>query len=430
MVPMKDEMDEHLLSLLYRLRKVAPLNPQAVSEERSKFLAQGKIFRAAVSQQQERRHIGWINTLILAFQRKERKPMLNALMAIVISVVVLFGGAGATVYAAQGSLPDQPLYQVKTWSEDARLALTGSTQQKLDLNLEFTDRRVVEAVKLQAAGKAVPEGVVTRLQQELEAALQIAAGMNDPQLVQALAQIRQEAESQLQTVASAMGGALKPGDPTMARLQERLQEQVQLAAAGEADPQGFRLEVRNRHRQNQPTPIPQPTQPGSPTHMPINTPAPTGTSYGPGPGAGQPSGTPGQYGPGEPNPSRTPEPTGGSYGPGPGTGQPTGTPGGYGPGPHAGTVTCTPVHDGGGPGPGPMNPSATPQAGNPGGGNGQATATPEHGGNGGGNGQSTATPGQGGNGGGNGQSTATPQGGGGGQGGQPTDAPGGGGGKP
>ena len=336
--------------------------------------------------------------------------MLNALMTIVISIVVLFGGAGATVFAAQGSLPDQTLYEVKTWSEDARLALTGSAQEKLELNLEFTDRRVAEAVKLQAAGKPVPEGVMTRLQQELEAALRVAAGMDDPQLVQALVQIRQEAEVQVQTVVSAMNGGLKQGNPTLERIQERLQEQTRLAAAGEADPQGFRLQVRNRDRQNQPTQIPQPTQPSSPTHLPVNTPVPSGTSYGPGPGAGRPTGTPGQYGPGEPNPSRTPEPTGTSYGPGPGAGQPSGTPGGYGPGPNAGTTTCTPAHDGDGPGPGPLNPSATPQHGNPGGGNGPATATPQQGGNG----PATVTPQQGGNG----------------EGGQPTDNPGQGGGRP
>ena len=109
MVPTKIELDEYIKGLLNRLRRVTPLNPQAVAEERAKYLAQGEIFRAAVSQPDNRRHIGWINTFVLAFRRKERIPMLNALMAIVISVTVLFGGAGATVYAAQGSLPDKPI---------------------------------------------------------------------------------------------------------------------------------------------------------------------------------------------------------------------------------------------------------------------------------------------------------------------------------
>jgi Domain of unknown function (DUF5667) len=390
-----NELDEHLKGMLNRLRRVASLPPQAVAEERAKFLAQGEIFRTAVSQPGDRRHIGWINTFVLAFRRKERIPMLNAMMAIIISITAVFGGAGATVYAAQGSLPDQPLYQVKTWSEDARLALAGSAQGKLDLTLEFADRRVAEAIKLQAAGKSIPAGVTTRLQEELDTALQIAAGMNDPQLVQALAQIRQQAEVQVQIMAGVMNTGSNQGDPVLARIQERLQEQLRLAAVGESDPQVFRLQVRDRDRLNRPTQTPQPTQPGPATHTPGAMPVPTGTSYGPGPGAGQPTGTPGHYGPGEPNPSQTPEPTGGSYGPGPGAGQPSETPGGYGPGPHAGTATCTPAHDGDGPGPGPLNPSATPQAGDPGGGNGQATVTPQQGGNGEG-GQPTEDPGHGG----------------------------------
>ena len=418
MVPTKIVLDEYINGLLNRLRRVTPLNPRAVAEERAKFLAQGEIFRAAVSQPGNRRHIGWINTFVLAFQRKERKPMLNALLAIVMSVTVLFGGAGATVYAAQGSLPDQPLYQVKTWSEDARLSLTSSAQGKLDLNLEFADRRVAEIVRLQAAGKTISEGVSARFHQELNAALKIAAGMDDPQMLPALVQIRQQAEVQAQVMAAVMNAGANQGDPVLARVQERLQEQARLAAAGEADPQGFRIQVRDRDRVNRPTQTPHPTQPGTAIHTPGATPEPTGTSYGPGPGAGhptgtpghygpgepnpsqtpqptggsygpgpgagQPTGTPGHYGPGEPNPSRTPEPTGGSYGPGPDAGQPTGTPGGYGPGPQAGTATCTPAQDGGGPGPGPLNPSTTPPAGDPGGGNGGEGQPTEGSGQGGG----------------------------------------------
>lgn len=381
MTSTKNGLNEHLEGLLNRFRMVAPLDPQAVADERAKFLAQGETFRTAVSQRSNRRHNGWINNLSHSFQRKERIPMLNALIAMIVTLTIVFGGAGATVYAAQGSMPDQPLYPVKTWSEDSRISLAGSAQGKLDMTLEFTDRRVAEVIKLQATGKSIPAGVTNRLQQELNAALQIAAGMDDPKMVQALAQIRQQAEIQSQIVASVVNAGPNQGDPTLARIQERLQEQVRLAAAGEADPQGFRIQVGDRDRLNRPSQTPQPTQPRPATHTPAPTPVPSGGSYGPGPG--------------EPNPSQTPQPTGGSYGPGPDAGQSTKTPGGYGPGPQAGTATCTPAHDGDGPGPGPLNPSATPQAGEPGDGNGPATVTPQHGDNGQG-GQPTEEPGQGG----------------------------------
>ncbi len=363
MTPTENELDEHLYRLLDRARTAPPLDPQIVAQERAKFLAQGELFRSAASQTKSRRHIGWINTLVIAFQRKERIPMLHTLIAIIVTITLFFGGAGATVYAAQGSLPDEALYPIKTWSENVRLSLAGSSQGKLDLTLEFTERRVAEIVDLQASARQVPEGVVNRLQEELDAALRIAAGMNDSQMVQALEQIRLRAETQSQIMTALMAGGSGQEGQVLARIQERLQEQTQLAAGGEADPQGFRLQVRNRDRQNRPTQAPNPTQPGPNPHTPSAMPSPTGNSYGPGPGGNQATGTPGQYGPGEPNPSKTPLPTGGSYGPGPGAGQQTSTPGGYGPGPQAGTSTCTPAQNGrSGPGP---NPSQTPQVGGP-----------------------------------------------------------------
>jgi hypothetical protein len=372
---------------------VTPLDAQAVAEERAKFLGQGEKFRAAVSRPKDRRHKEWINNLILVFRRKEHSLMLNTLIAIVVTITLVFGGGGVTVYAAQGSLPDEPLYAVKTWSEDTRLALAGSSQEKLDLTLDFTNRRVEEMTRLQAGGKAIPGGVSVRMQNELEEALKIAAGMEDAQMIQALEQVRLQAETHSQAVAAVMGD-----NPELARLQERLQEQVQLAAGGASDPQGFRLRVRERERQNNPAQTPNPT--GSPnlTHTPPATPQPTGTSYGPGPNGNQHTGTPGHYGPGEPNTSRTPVPTGGSYGPGPGSGQPSTTPGGYGPGPHAGTSTCTPQGTGQ-PGNG-ANPSQTPGAGGPGNGSGDGSpnpsVTPQPGGPEQGGGQPTEAPGQGG----------------------------------
>ena len=131
------------------------------------------------------------------------------------------------------------------------------------------------------------------MQEELNAALQIAAGMNDPQLVQALAQIRQQAEVQVQIMAGVMNTGSNQGDPVLARIQERLQEQLRLAAVGEADPQGFRLQVRDRDRLNRPTQTPQPPSLALlPTH-PGATPYRPGTSYGPGPGAGQTDGNAG-----------------------------------------------------------------------------------------------------------------------------------------
>ena len=368
------ELDATLIGLLNQLRMVSPLSPQIVAEERNKFLAHGEIIRLAISQQPRQRQIGWINNFVFTFKRKERIPMLNTLMIIILSLCLLFGSTGAAVYAAQYSLPDDMLYPVKAWSEDVRFSMTGSSQGKLDLILEFTDQRMAEIARMLAAEEPISAGIAARFQDELDIVLQLAAGMNDKRIMQALVQIRHQAEIQSQSMMVWMGTGSGRTDPELARLQERLQEQLQLAAIGESDPQGFRLQVRERllDRQNMPS------------QTPNSMPDPTGSSYGP--GEGSKMGTPGG-----PNPSQTPMPTGGSYGPGPSAGHPSTTPGGYGPGPNAGTTTCIPAQTGSGFGPptsqtqqsggsGSPNPGATMQPGGPGSESGNSTSNPQHGG--------------------------------------------------
>ena len=251
--------------------------------------------------------------------------MLNTVLAVVFAVTVFFGGTGGVVYAAQDSLPDQALYPVKTWSEDAILSLTGSTQTRLNYALDFSDRRVAEMAALLAAGKPIPDGVETRLQNELDMALQLASGMNDPQAIQQMVQIRQRAETQMQTMTALMSGTPGTAGPLLSMAQARLQEQIQLAAMGETDMPGFRMQVQQRF-QNQggsgePTPGTGNNPQGSGSMNPTDMPGPSGTGTGPGPmdstnmpgtGMNQPNGTPGQYGPGSPMPDRTPQPGGGS----------------------------------------------------------------------------------------------------------------------
>jgi len=104
-----------------------------------------------------------------------------------------------------------------------------------------------------------------------------------------------------------MSGTPGSEAPLLSMTQARLQEQIQLAVMGEMDMPGFHMQIQQRF-QNQggsgePTPGAgsNPQGPGlmSPTNMP-------GTDM------NQPTGTPGQYGPGPQMPDRTPQPGGGS----------------------------------------------------------------------------------------------------------------------
>jgi len=332
---MKDEkMEPKVEKALAELRPTPARDPAAAARGRAVFLAQ-----AAAARKQAARQPGWFGSLFSARPRMQRR-WTNALIAAFLSIAVFFGGTATTVYAAQDSLPDQSLYPVKTWSEDAILSLTASPQARLNYTLDFTDRRIREVAELLSNGKAVPERVFTRLQDQLEQVLNLVAGMDDPTMIQDLEQIRLRAEAQLQTVAELMAGAPRSDQPILLQTHMRLQEQVQLCAMGETNPGGFKLQIQQRQqyrggRGSGLTPTPDGNAAQTPTgQTPSETPLPSGGGYGPGQGGNEATGTPGQYGPGQ------------------GGAQPTGTPGHYGPGPGSGGQEQTP-QQGGGSGKGP-----------------------------------------------------------------------------
>jgi hypothetical protein len=323
------EIDPRTEKALDELKPVPPRNPVAAYRGKVNFLKQAADMRAAVSRKQEVRHNGRINTIFPAFPRKERTPVFNTFVAIVIALTVFLGGTATTVYASQDSLPNQTLYPVKIWSEDARLSLTGSPQAQMNINLDLTDQRITEMTRMLADGNPIPLEVMTRLQNELDRALELAAGMEDSQMLQQLEQIRQRAETQLQQTNMLMAGATEFAQPILLQTQTRLQEQVQLAALGQADPQGFRLQVKQRLQFQGGTGEQAPGT-GNRQQSPVKTQTPDSGGNGSDTGGNSPTGTPGQYGPGTGGSSPTGTP--GQYGPGTGGSSPTGTPGQYGTG--------------------------------------------------------------------------------------------------
>lgn len=71
-----------------------------------------------------------------------------------------------TAQAAEGALPGDALYAVKTGLEQARLAVTTNPDKRLDLYLRYADRRLKEADELLEAGRFTD---VARVVGELEA---------------------------------------------------------------------------------------------------------------------------------------------------------------------------------------------------------------------------------------------------------------------
>ena len=287
------ELDEYLAGKLSLLEQVSPIKPQVAAEERKKFLMHAEQLRGAAVQRpvqpRERGIGGWL----VALRTQQHRGASQLVMALVLALALVMGSAGATVYAAQQSLPDEVLYPIKTWTEDTRLSLTQASESQLELMLDYSNRRLEEISQLRSMGKPIPQDTLERTQQQLDTALEIAAEMNDQQLVQALGQIRQQAEVQTEQMKIWMNSSPDTVDPVLEQLRTRLQTQAEVAAEGELDPESFRQLVRAWTRERlRPAPGNGETE--------TNPKSPNGNQ------GVKPTVTPGQFGPGSPENNRPP----------------------------------------------------------------------------------------------------------------------------
>jgi hypothetical protein len=330
------ELDPKLAASLKSLQRQALRDPQAASRARQAFLEQAAQIKPRVSNLPPNRLEGRKENL-LAFWfglRKEKNPMLNFVLSVVLVLGLMLGAGATTVAAAQAAPPDGALYPLKTWSEDVRLDWVADPQAKLDLTLQFNARRSADLQTALCSGAAVPEPVLARFENQERLTLTLAAGLPVDQTRAALEQIRTQARQQEQAMAQLQLNT-PAAQQIRARLQTMLQTQAQIAQQGLENPNWLREQLRlhenNRFRLSTPTVQP-PARPTSPT-----------------PGGSQGTHTPGQgNGPGAGN-SQNPwiEPT---YTPCPGNGPGTGTNGNIGPtaNPNPGNPTTQPGQGEGG----------------------------------------------------------------------------------
>jgi len=345
----EDELDQGITDWLSAMQNVPPRKAEKAAAGRAAFLQQAQAMKPAVSAQKKMRLNGWIVSLQSFISRKkEQSPMFSTLATIVIIVSLLLGGGGVTVAAAQAALPDQPLYALKTWTEEARLGLTGDPQAEWQLALQFAERRMLELQRMVEGERPVPETLPARYQQQIERAIRAALGLPEEQAQAAMQQIRDRLRLQEQTMTQLHALAGTPAEPVLLRTMQMIQARIQWLEDGLQAPRQWQEHFRLNYPQEELPPAGKQTQQNR------------GESGGYGPGDGEcqdctPAGT-GQGG----NPWTTGTPTpGAGYGEGNG-GNPwtsdTPTPGaGYGDGQGGNPWTdATPTPGSGyGPGDGP-----------------------------------------------------------------------------
>ncbi len=336
-----ESLDPELQSVFERTRAVPERDANSVQQGRANFLRQAQELGQPVSLGQKRRHMEWFKSI-----QSIRRESFTMLTTILVILGLLFGGSGATVYAAQGSMPGEFLYPVKAWSENARSDLTTNPEARYQLMLQLAEQRT-EEIQFMAQNGAL-NGVengdqqIQRLQLHLDEALRQMSRLQDKDMEQALDQMRDRLRQQDQTLQQTQ---LKTGPQAQAvlmRARTTLQTRQQWVDAGLADPQDFRWQAQNgfqyQRQQGQPDGASVPTDEteeavveavtedalGASNPWTNGTPTP-GSGYGEGSG-GNPwtDGTPtpgsgyGEGSGGNPWTDTTPTP-GSGYGPGPGT---------------------------------------------------------------------------------------------------------------
>ena len=114
--------------------------------------------------------------------------MYSTVLTLIVVLSLAFGGG--TVAAAQTSMPNGALYQIKILSEDARISISADQETQFQLALGFAARRMDEIRTMLQTGEVPPQAVTTRLQNQLNHALSLAMNMPEEQLQPTLLQVQ------------------------------------------------------------------------------------------------------------------------------------------------------------------------------------------------------------------------------------------------
>jgi len=311
---------------LEELKAVPARDPLRAASGRARFLREGAEYRQAISPVPYMRQSKWV------FPLRKKKFAMNALVALILAASLLLGG-GATVAAAQDDLPNQSLYQLKLWTENASLALNDDPHQQANLLMTMAQTRVEEMAALAEMGITPPDQVRERLEKHLRQALMLAAEMDEVTRDQVLLQLHDRLQGQDRIIEQLQTHASPETESLLTRTRQLLQTNLHLVDEGLADPQGFRNKMKNQMQYGQGdkgTPGPnQQGEPGSQQNGSNGQPAGE-----PGAGNGNGNGEGNNNSPGGPNPD-TPQNGNGGNGSGnepPGGPNPQNPQGGNGPG--------------------------------------------------------------------------------------------------
>ncbi len=238
-------------------------SPEAEKAGQARFLSQAAALRKAAPARQSYRNQGVWVTLHSFISGKQARLAFYAATVLCIVLGLMLASGGTVVYASQGSQPGQALYPVKLISENVRLELASTPQTRYDLNMEFAGRRLDEIDKLVQAGKDPGSQVTDRLQNELNAALDSAANLDNAGSVKALENLQANLLQHQNQLLKLQSQANPHAVANYTRVVEMLQQKVDQAEQGIQDPQSIHQMLKQQKKQDKQLSKATPTSPAA-----------------------------------------------------------------------------------------------------------------------------------------------------------------------
>ena len=180
--------------------------------------------------------------------------MFSVITTLILVFGVLFGGSGITLAAAQSSLPDQPLYGLKLWTEQVQYSLAGEdVESQMQLSMQFANRRMEEISAMLTNGNVSDQAALTRLQYryqaQIENSMRLAAGLpGEEEVLAALDETKTEIGIHIRKLDQdrIQGRTGAPEHAVLANIQAMLQERLKWLEAGIVEPNQLRYRLEEQ----------------------------------------------------------------------------------------------------------------------------------------------------------------------------------------
>lgn len=242
----KEEIEPELIKRLDSLKRIN-IEHNLETETRTRAAYFANVEKIAVSKTTRLRPTYQNHIKQLIGFGKERFTLSPTFISIMVAFVLFFGGGGISVAAAQNSLPDNILYPVKLLTEDINEMLTIQPQEKMNLEMDFSQTRLEEIGTLLKRGNLPEDAIFTRLQNHLMIAFQLAAEA-DPQDSGELLRLQNRLQEQIQIMEQLQINGNAPVEAALLRTRDMLQTQVRLVDESLANSSTLRNELQEQDR--------------------------------------------------------------------------------------------------------------------------------------------------------------------------------------